>query len=211
MRGVVPGAPAVSGGALTACVGRATQVARMDASSARLGSLIEATARRDRLAFAELYRLTSPRLFALARRFLPAAADAEDALQDAYMRIWQRAGHFDRARGDPLAWMAGVLRNASIDRLRARGRTARNEESLGEIDEAALPAATPGVERLAIGRCLGLLAAAEQQVVLLAVREGFSHTEVSARLGLPIGTVKSHARRGLAKLRLCLEAPAGDA
>lgn len=183
----------------------------MDASPDHLGSLIGATARRDRLAFAELYRLTAPRLFAVARRFLPAAPDAEDALQDAYMRIWQRAEHFDPARGDPLAWMVGVLRNACIDRLRARGRTARNEECLDEVDEAAILVAPAELDRLAIGRCLGLLAASEQRVIMLAVREGFSHTEVSARLGLPIGTVKSHARRGLAKLRLCLEAPAGDA
>lgn len=172
-----------------------------------LNSLITATAREDRLAFAELYRLTSPRLFGIARRLLRRDADASDVLQETYMRVWQRAAGFDAARGDAMAWLAGILRNAAIDRLRVHGRTSAREEGLEAADEQ--PVREDTLDRLAIARCLGALALAERQIILLAVQQGFSHTEVSARLTMPLGTVKSHARRGLLKLRLCLEQPAG--
>ncbi|NVN32314.1 sigma-70 family RNA polymerase sigma factor, partial [Endobacter medicaginis] len=86
-----------------------------------LDDALRAVARGDRAAFEELYRLTSAQLFGVCLRILPARAEAEDVLQDAYLSIWRRAASFDAARGSAMAWLITLTRNRAIDRLRARG------------------------------------------------------------------------------------------
>jgi RNA polymerase sigma-70 factor (ECF subfamily) len=181
-----------------------------------LNTLVAATAQQDGAAFAELYRLASPRLFAAARRLMRNEADASEALQDAFLRIWQHAGSFDPARGDALQWMAGILRYACLDRLRAYKRKAELEDyqSAKQFEDCQSAIQTEGFEparnaMLDITRCMCELSATAQQVVLLAVQRGLSHSEISKATGIPLGTVKSVVRRSLAKLRLCLEAAAG--
>jgi RNA polymerase sigma-70 factor (ECF subfamily) len=193
----------------------------LDAMSAPpefLNALVVATAQQDGAAFAELYRLTSPRLFAAARRLMHNEADGREALQDAFLRIWQRADSFDPARGHALQWMGGILRYACVDRLRVYKRMAEVEEdqSVIQLEDTQSAIQIEGFESarnviLDICRCMGGLSATQQQVVLLAVQRGLSHSEISTATGIPLGTVKSVVRRSLAKLRLCLECHDDDA
>jgi RNA polymerase sigma-70 factor (ECF subfamily) len=179
----------------------------MSADHALLNALLGATAAGDQAAFAELYRLTSPRLYASACRLLRADAEAREALQDAFVRVWERAASFDPARGQALHWMGGIVRYACLDRLRNRKQILATEDSLALLEDEAAPVAQDAA--IDIARCMGALSGPERGIIVLAVQTGLSHSEVSASLGMPIGTVKSHVRRGLLKLRLCLETAAG--
>jgi RNA polymerase sigma-70 factor (ECF subfamily) len=112
--------------------------------------------------------------------------------------------------------MAGILRYACLDRLRAYKRKAELEDyqSVKQFEDCQSAIQTEGLEParnalLDITRCMYELSATAQQVVLLAVQRGLSHSEISKATGIPLGTVKSVVRRSLAKLRLCLEAAAG--
>lgn len=173
-----------------------------------IAQLLAAVAESDRAAFAELYRLTSGKMYAVARRMLAAEAEAMEALQEGFLRIWTRAGQYDATRGAGLHWMLGIMRNACVDRLRARRRQAEVvQEQDPELPEWE-PAADPDMSSeigLDLARCLGGLDADERRLVLLAVHQGHSHVELAARLGLPLGTVKSNIRRSMMKLRACLE------
>ena len=174
-----------------------------------LNALVIASAHQDGAAFAELYRLTSPRLFAAARRLLREEADAREALQDIFTHIRQRAASFDPERGQALHWMGGILRYACLDRLRKHKRLAASDDKVADVAEDAVE---PGIiARLDIARCMRGLSRAERQMILLAVQRGYSHSEITMQTGIPLGTVKSHVRRGLGKLRLCLEAVAEHA
>jgi RNA polymerase sigma-70 factor (ECF subfamily) len=172
----------------------------------RLLQALEATARGDRAAFADLYRLASPTLLAVALRVLGRRDAAEDVLQEAFLAIWDKAGMYQAERGAPLTWMAMVVRHRAIDRVRQERR--RGEDSLASPDEALdVPFVTDsadGVARDVLG-CLGRLAPQPRQAIWLAVRYGFTHEEVAARMDQPLGTVKSWIRRGMMDLKECLD------
>lgn len=161
-------------------------------------------------AFADLYQASSPHLFALALRILPKKEWAEEVLQEAYTKIWNRAADYDSAKGSPLTWMGTIVRNTSIDRLRRvrREKPLDLEPLLGVLkDEGADPQerASQSMESAALGRCLGELSEEQRQSLALAYWKGLSHGEISASLSRPLGTVKAWVRRGLDQLRRCLE------
>lgn len=166
-----------------------------------LAALVQATARADQNAFAELYRLTSGRLYAIGRRILGHGDQADDALQETYVRIWTRAGDFDPARGRAIHWMSGILRHTAIDLIR-RG-VARREDA-ADWEDLDIPVAPHEMDHLDIERCMAALDAAQARTIRLAVLYGMSHTELAERFKQPVGTVKSTIRRGLAKLKTCL-------
>jgi hypothetical protein len=126
---------------------------------ARLVTLMERTGQGDASAFEELYRRTSAKLFGMCCRIFPDRGEAEDALQDAYITVWNKAATFDAARASPITWLATVTRNRAIDRLRARGRTGLAPiEEANEIADAAPLADAQLVSRdtnqaLALIRC----------------------------------------------------------
>lgn len=177
--------------------------------SAELVRLLAATAAGDRRAFALLYERTSPHLFGLLLRMVLRRDWAEEALQDCYLRIWQKAEGYAPERGTPMAWLATIARYRALDLLRAR------RPEVPE-DELPLAAADPGpapYERAEIGEglgrlgdCLQRLEASPRRSVLLAYYAGYTHAELARRLGAPLGTVKSWVRRGLQQLRDCLGA-----
>jgi RNA polymerase sigma-70 factor (ECF subfamily) len=173
-----------------------------------LGALLVATATGDRAAFAELYRRSSDRFYAIACRIMGSESHAQDVLQDAYLRVWRKAAQFDPSRGPASAWLAGIFRHACIDRLRREQRFRARDLEVGLLTEARLSA--PEFRALDIGRCFGRLSDAERTAIYLAACQGFSHSEISRSLGWPPGTVKSHIRRGLLKLRHCLENDEGE-
>lgn len=177
--------------------------------ASELQALLEATAAGDRRAFARLYTLTSAHLNAILLRMLKRRDWAEEALQDAYLRIWQHAGGYLAARGKPMTWMISIARHRALDLLRAR------RPELPE--DAAAPEPTPdneGPEALAetgerlgaLEECMDGLPEEQRRSILMAYYEGYTHSELARRLDAPLGTVKSWVRRGLARLRDCLDA-----
>ncbi|MDG4604586.1 MAG: sigma-70 family RNA polymerase sigma factor [Candidatus Contendobacter sp.] len=176
-----------------------------------LADLLAATAHGDRQAFAELYRLTHRRLYAIALALLRQPDAAEDVVQETYLAIWRTAGQYQAGRAPALVWLMAIVRHRAIELLRRRRRRAL-EIFAEPLAEDALqvpdPDQSPGVDHLAhaIQECLQRLSADQSRAVALAFFHGLSHEELAARLKTPLGTVKSWVRRGLLQLKGCLEA-----
>ncbi|MGA0605298.1 sigma-70 family RNA polymerase sigma factor [Phenylobacterium sp. VNQ135] len=175
-----------------------------------LAGLMPRIAAGDRDALRQLYEATSAKLFGVCLRILSDREEAEDVLQEVYVTIWRRADRFDAARASVMTWIATIARNRAIDRLRARSPLARAEpvEDLeiadeGQVSAEALLSASDDAARL--GACLGELDERTQGVIRTAFFEGVTYEALAQRLGTPLGTVKSWIRRGLARLRGCLE------
>ncbi len=170
-----------------------------------LVDLLRAVANGDRASFRELYAEAGGRLFAVCLRLMRNREEAEDVLQEAFIRIWERSYLFDPARGDALGWMATIARNCAVDRLRRPGR--RNlpfdEAVAEEIDaKAALPDTLSAV---ALRHCLENLRPEYREVIVLSYINGMTHDDLAQALGRPSGTVKSWIRRGLEQLKGCMD------
>ncbi|MBX3464983.1 MAG: sigma-70 family RNA polymerase sigma factor [Planctomycetes bacterium] len=158
-------------------------------------------------------RRHSGMVWGLARRFCRSAEDAEDATQEIFVEVWKSAGRFDAAFGSEVTFLMTIARRRLIDRARRQGRRPATE--LLE-DAAVLPAAAVAdrvelhdeVQRAK--EALGQLRPEQREVLDLALGQGRTHQEIAAAIGIPLGTVKSHARRGLMRLRelLGVEDPA---
>jgi RNA polymerase sigma-70 factor (ECF subfamily) len=138
------------------------------------------------------------------------ATDAEDAAQDIFIELWQKAHLFDASRGGEATFVTMIARRRLIDRLRKR----RSEVPAVPIDGATEPATRPSdwtqvCEEVALVRDqMKQLKPDERSVLALALQESLSQAEIASRLDMPLGTVKSHARRGLMRLRELLKRPA---
>jgi RNA polymerase sigma-70 factor (ECF subfamily) len=172
-----------------------------------LSRLLRQSASGDRVAFAELYRLTAGKLLAVARRIAGNAALSEDALQEAYVRIWSHAARFDPTVGSAMTWMITIVRNEAISlRRRAAERIADRGVDLDDVplvDPAAMQDANADLRRLR--ECLNKLNEQSRSMVLLAYHLGASRQELAARFDRPVATVKTVLRRGLASLKECLD------
>lgn len=177
-------------------------------SDSELEELIAACARRDAKALRRLYTLTSAKLFGCMVRILRRRALAEEALQDVFVGIWQRAAQYDSARGRPWAWLISIARYRAIDVLRNERVELYREAEIDELPELITVADTPGGTSRwtaeALARCLGLLSQEQRRGIELAFINGRSHAQIAQTLGQPLGTVKSWIRRGLKALRDCL-------
>lgn len=174
-----------------------------------LFDLLRRVARRDQAAFRTLYDQCGPHLFAVALRILKRRDLAEDVLQESFVSIWERAVDYDALRGAPLSWLATIVRHRSIDTLRRLGArpegSQAGEEALAELIAGPGSAADRGAERRDLGRCLDQLEDQARCAVVYAYAYGYTHEELSRRLGAPLGTVKSWIRRSLDRLKLCLD------
>ncbi len=170
-----------------------------------LSSLLIATARGDREAFARLYRYTSPRLFAIALRIVRRRELAEDVLQEAFLCIWNRAGSQRHATSAAYAWMVAVVRHRAIDAVR-RERASRevstddepSGEGLDELDAQRLMKA-------AVSTGLNGLPEKHRRALLYIFYYGLTHQELADTLQVPLGTAKSWVRRGLLGLKARFE------
>ncbi|HEY0419316.1 MAG TPA: sigma-70 family RNA polymerase sigma factor [Acetobacteraceae bacterium] len=172
-----------------------------------LGELLVRVARHDRDALRSLYGRQSTRLFGIAMAILRDRTASADVLQDAFLRVWTRAGQFDPGRGEASTWLASIVRHAALDVARARGREISSDDpNLGDgaIDPDVLDALASAEDAARLRACLERLEEKNRQGIVLAFVHGLSHPEIAARLGLPLGTVKSWIRRGLLSLRECL-------
>jgi len=170
-------------------------------------ALIRAVAAGEAGALRHLYDAEAPRLFGIALAVLRDRDAAADALHDAVLKVASRAGQFDPARGRGETWLGAVVRHAALDLARARGReTAIDDPTLGDAAVApeALDRIVAAQEAGRLRDCLALLEARNRQGIVLAFVHGLSHAQIASRLDLPLGTVKSWIRRGLARLRGCL-------
>lgn len=175
-----------------------------------LAALIEATARGDQDAFARLFDLTHGKLFALCMKILRKPDRAEDALQSAYLRIWRWAHRYDPGKGSGFAWIVTITRNVALT-LAIRG--GREIPSSPELDAREIVSSEPDAleqamrkqETQALAGCLQRLPDTQRRAITLAYFEGLSHRELAERLQLPLGTAKSAIRRGMIRLRNCLE------
>ena len=179
----------------------------MSQSTADIANLIARTALRDRAAFRALYQRTSAKLFGVTLRILKDRFEAEEALQEVYVKIWQRADRYVAGGYSPISWLVAVARNHALDRLRSRRPGADTIEAALEIaDRAPDPeAATIGKgERREIENCLGQLQNDRADAVRGAYLDGFSYEELAARYKVPLNTMRTWLRRSLMKLRECL-------
>ncbi|MGH6854906.1 MAG: sigma-70 family RNA polymerase sigma factor [Aestuariivirga sp.] len=175
-----------------------------------LAPLLARIAGGDRGAFGRLYDLTSNRLFAVVRRVLKRPELAEEALQEAFVRVWQKAALYDATRARPMAWLAAIARNQAID-LRRRSSERVGEEfegSEGGLQGAVLPEADLALEMKRLRECLSRLPTDRQDMVLLAYYQGWSREELAAQFRRPVTTVKTLLRRSLITLRECLDGQA---
>jgi RNA polymerase sigma-70 factor (ECF subfamily) len=162
----------------------------------------------DRAAFLEFYDRAAPLLMAVAARILNDRREAEDVLQDVFAQIWLKSHGFDAELGSLSSWAVALVRNKSIDRIRASTRRRRLiEEITISADAEPAPAASAseqihGEERAGrIRAALGDLPADQRQVIELAFFAGLSQSEIAARLDQPLGTIKARIRRGMLRLR----------
>jgi RNA polymerase sigma-70 factor (ECF subfamily) len=176
-----------------------------------LAGLLAACARRDRAAFERLYRESAAKLFGVALRILRREDWAEEVLQECYLRVWNHAHEYRAGLAAPMTWMTSIVRNRCLDRLRRpRFEVADEDGALVEAAESPNPGPLAALEQdaeaRALKRCLEALEAKQRQAIALAYYDGLSHSELAAHLREPLGTVKTWVRRGLMRLKACLEA-----
>ena len=168
--------------------------------------LVEAVVRRDPAALMTLYDRYRRVAFALAYRVLDDAGAAEEAVQDAFLLVWQRAASFDASRGSGFrAWLLTIVRHRAIDERRRRVGHSRHASDLASVEgvlggpdvwgEVAL-----GLERDRVRAAVDALPEEQQRTIELAYFEGLTHREIAERTGMPLGTVKGRLRLGLQKL-----------
>ena len=164
--------------------------------------------RQDRAAFEQVYLRTSAKLFGICLRILHSRADAEGVLQDVYVTVWQKAGGYDPDRASPITWLATIARNKAIDRLRKRRPSQPIDGDVLDIADSA-PSSLAMIEQAEDGRrladCLGELDDDQSSVIRRAFFGGATYAELATRDAVPLGTLKSRVRRGLMRLKGCLE------
>ena len=172
-----------------------------------LSDLLARCALGDRAAFARLYEQSSAKLFGVAVRILRDSR-AEEVLQEAYVKIWYRAGDYRPDKGSAMTWMASIVRNRALDILRRPDvESALDDEERWESDmPGPLDQVMQSADARALMRCLEQLESTQRQAVTLAFFHGLAHADLARHMKQPLGTIKSWIRRSLQRLRGCLEA-----
>lgn len=186
----------------------------VDTTDQTLTALLQAVQNGCIASFERLYGLTSPRLFGIVLRIHPDGAEAEDVLQDVYLKVWCRCAQFDADKGSAMHWLSGIARYSAIDGHRQRGsRPTPIRRSIADDDDldpyGGLESSDPQPLDLmirersaaAVREGLRLLSNEQRESLTLAYCDGLSHAQIALRLGQPVGTVKSWLRRSYEVLR----------
>ena len=177
-------------------------------------AILQRVAARDEAAFAELYDRFSGSLYALARRILDDEQEARDALQDGFLYLWDRAGDYNPAKSKAFTWAVIIFRHKAIDRLRALRRRVRladeaAEELLPLAEDRSPDRADQAVERAErasiVRQALASLPEIQRRSIEWAFLKGYTHHQLAELFDEPLGTVKTHVRRGLLRLREVLQ------
>ena len=180
--------------------------ARFTAARDEEAGLIAAVARGERDPLRHLYDRLAGHSLAVALRVLGSRSEAEEVVQDVFVEVWTRAALFDATRGSARTWVLSMTRNRAIDRVRSRGASARMvdgvraEAAVSPLGTTPLESAVARESREQIQAALTVLSDDQRQVLELGYFEGLSQSEISERLGQPLGTVKSRVRAALEKL-----------
>ena len=186
------------------------EMTERDDARARLTQALLKTGEEDQAAFRDVYRMTSAKLFGVCLRICGQKEAAEDVLHEVYLTIWKRAGAFEPGRASPVTWLAAIARNRAIDWRRAQPAQAPLpvDAALPLPDPA--PVASETLERAEqshlLRECLDALEPRQRDAIRTAFYDGVTYAELASRSAVPLGTMKSWVRRGLGKLKECLEA-----
>jgi RNA polymerase sigma-70 factor, ECF subfamily len=175
----------------------------------QLAQLLARIADGDQASFAEFYRLTSRRVFGMARRVLIDPELSEDTVQEVFLQVWQNAAKFDPASGSALAWLMTISHRRAVDKVRssqsASDREARYGANSQDIDhDSVSDEVDTRLDAEAVVRCLETLTGTQQESVRLAYYGGLTYREVAEKLNAAIPTIKSRIRDGLIRLKTCL-------
>ncbi|MGV8855196.1 MAG: sigma-70 family RNA polymerase sigma factor [Devosia sp.] len=174
-----------------------------------IADLISRCALRDRAAFRLLYERTSAKLFGVTLRILKDRSEAEEAVQEVFVKVWQRADRYVAGTTSPISWLVAVARNHSLDILRARRPPSDDIDVALEIPDAGPSperATQDNQERAQIDKCLGTLEPDRADAVRGAYLDGYSYEELATRYAVPLNTMRTWLRRSLIKLKDCLSA-----
>jgi RNA polymerase sigma-70 factor, ECF subfamily len=172
----------------------------------RAAELLARSSRGDEAAFADLYDLTSARVYGLARRVVRDPAQAEEVAQEAYLEIWRQSARYDASRGSALAWMLTIVHRRAVDRVRSAESAHERDRRYaamgdGPAYDVVEETVTARLDSARVRRALDTLTDVQREAVTLAYFGGYTHREVSDLLGVPLGTVKTRMRDGLIRLR----------
>ena len=171
-----------------------------------LSELLRASARGDEQAFAELYDVTSRRLYGLVLRVVRDPAQAEEVAQEAFLEIWRTSARFDPTKGSAMSWMMTIAHRKAVDRVRSAEASSRRDATYeATTQDRAYDITAEEVERSLdsqrVRQALASLTETQRGAVQLAYFGGYTHNEVAALLGIPLGTAKTRIRDGLIRLR----------
>ncbi len=175
-----------------------------------LWTVMTEVAERHEAALGQLYDLTVGKVFAVASMIMGSAADAEEVTCDVYAQVWQNATRYETGRGSVMAWLLTICRSRALDALRRRRVISRTHESSADHISGGVSESPDDllecVERgSAVHQALAQLSPVRRHLLVLAYFRDLSHEEIAATVQMPLGTVKSHIRRGLRTLRQSLE------
>ncbi len=179
----------------------------MSTSRQALAEALERVAKGDKAAFETVYAATCLKLYGIVSRILGRHDLADEILQEVYIRVWLRAGEFDRASSSPITWLASIARNRALDE--AKRKTMQSLEDSPEAleipsEDDPLADHERNQERQKLLDCLGRLEPDRRKIVLLVYDYGMTREEIANRIGRPAATVKTWLRRSLAQLKDCV-------
>jgi RNA polymerase sigma factor (sigma-70 family) len=175
--------------------------------------LIERVSKKDTEALKKLYAATSGKMLGIAMRIIGNREQAEDILQDAYLKIWRIAEDYRQSLSPPIAWMGIIVRSRALDVMRKNATEKHlqgsdiDDDGMQALDDAAenpMDTALASEQAWALHECLKKIEAKPREVLVQAYFKDLSHGELAAQLSLPLGTVKTWIRRSLEQLRTCL-------
>lgn len=179
-------------------------------SRAEIEEWIAKMALADRASFEKLYRATSAKLFGICLRVLKDRAEAEEALQESYVKIWRNSGRYQVNGLSPMSWLITIARNTSIDHLRRRSNsdeTAGGSDLMDTVADSALgpeDALMQQSDMEQLGLCLSELDSGHSAAVRGAYLDGKTYAELAQSADVPLNTMRTWLRRSLIKLRECL-------
>ena len=180
----------------------------VDARRRDLGQWLRRVSTGDQSALKAVYDRTSAKLYGICLRVLGDEAESQDVLQEVFVTVWRKASQFEESRASAMTWLGVIARNKAIDRLRARGRPTATLDAADHIaDEgpSALDVIEQAQDRARLSDCLETLDERARTAIRAAFFEGLTYGDLADRDKVPVGTMKSWIRRGLLRLRGCLE------
>jgi RNA polymerase sigma-70 factor (ECF subfamily) len=167
--------------------------------------LLTAVGRGDRSSFSLLYDRMAPRVFGLVRKLIIDSAQAEEVTQEIFLEVWQNAARFDELKGGAVGWIMTMTHRRTVDRIRASQAAHDRDLRIGVRDFQDTADIADAIETIVeserVKAAMARLTSLQRQAITLAYFGGLSHTEISAHLQVPVGTIKTRLRDGLIRLR----------